>query len=73
MVMVMTMLLSGVVGTNAPHTIHALTNPEITPPVEVGGEVYPIDKLSVLAPWIVLAAALIIGAVVLVRRRRAQS
>lgn len=62
-----------VVGTNAPHTIHALTNPEITPPVEVGGEVYPIDKLAILAPWLVLAAALIVGAVVVVRRRRSQS
>jgi hypothetical protein len=42
-------------------------------PVEVGGEVYPVDKLSILAPWVVLAAALIIGTAVAVRRRRAPS
>ena len=41
--------------------------------VEVGGEVYPVDKLNILAPWIALAAALIIGTTVAVRRRRAQS
>jgi hypothetical protein len=42
-------------------------------PVEVGGEVYPINKLSILAPWVALVAALIIGTVVVVRRRRAPS
>ena len=42
-------------------------------PVEVGGEVYPVDRLAVLAPWLVLAAALIIGTAVVVRRRRAPS
>ena len=42
-------------------------------PVEVGGAVYPVNKLSVLAPWIVLAAAIIGGAAVVVRRHRAQS
>jgi len=42
-----------------------------TPPVEVGGEVYPINKLNILAPWVALAATLIVGAAVLVRRRRA--
>ena len=47
--------------------------PQPMPPVEVGGEVYPINKLSILAPWVALAAALIIGTAVAVRRRRAQS
>jgi hypothetical protein len=41
--------------------------------VEVGGEVYPVNKLSVLAPWIVLVAAILGGATIVVRRRRAQS
>ena len=41
-------------------------------PVEVGGEVYPVNKLSVLAPWIVLVAAILGGATIVVRRRRAQ-
>jgi len=43
------------------------------PPVEVGGQVYPLNKLAILAPWIVLAAALILGGAVAVRRRRTQS
>lgn len=47
--------------------------PQPIPPVEVGGEVYPVDKLNILAPWIALTAALIIGTAVAVRRRRAQS
>ena len=47
--------------------------PQPIPPVEVGGEVYPINKLNILAPWIALTAALIVGTVVVVRRRRAQS
>ena len=42
-------------------------------PVEVGGEVYPVNRLAVLAPWLALAAALIIGTAVVVRRRRAPS
>ena len=41
--------------------------------VEVGGEVYPVNKLSVLAPWIVLAVAILGGATIAVRRRRAES
>ena len=42
-------------------------------PVEVGGEVYPVDKLNIMAPWVALAAVLIVGVAVVVRRRRAQS
>jgi hypothetical protein len=43
------------------------------PPVEVGGEVYPVNRLSILAPWIALAAAIIVSASIVVRRCRAQS
>jgi hypothetical protein len=42
-------------------------------PVEVGGEVYPVNRLAVLAPWLALAAALIIGTALVMRRRRAPS
>ena len=42
-------------------------------PVEVGGEVYPVDRLNMLAPWVALAAVLIIGTAVVVRHRRAPS
>jgi len=47
--------------------------PPPLPPVEVGGTVYPVSKLIVLAPWIALAAALLVGATIIIRRRRAQS
>jgi hypothetical protein len=40
-------------------------------PVEVGGNVYPADKLAVLAPWILLAAALSVGVIIALKRRRA--
>jgi len=44
------------------------------PPVgAVGGEAYPINKLAILVPWLALLAAIIGGATILVRRRRAQS
>ena len=43
-------------------------------PGPVGWETYPISKVRVLLPWIVLAAAVVAGASFLVvRRRRAQS
>jgi len=44
------------------------------PPVPVGWETYPINKGSVLLPWITLIAAIMAGASLLVlRRRRVQS
>jgi len=42
-----------------------------TPPV--GGEAYPINKLTILAPWMALTAAIVVGIAILARRRRAQS
>jgi len=35
----------------------------------VGGEVYPISKVVLIAPWLALAAAIVAGGIVLVRRR----
>jgi len=39
----------------------------------VGGEAHTVNKLAILAPWIALAAAIIAGATIFMRRRRAQS
>ncbi len=44
--------------------------PEPPPPVAVGGEVSPINKINVLAPWLGLALILVIGGGVLLLRRR---
>ena len=43
-----------------------------TPPA-VGGEAYPINKVAVLALWLALAAAIIVGACIVLRRRSAHS
>jgi hypothetical protein len=40
-------------------------------PTEVGGDIYPINKVAMLAPWLALAAVLITGSIVAVRRRKA--
>ncbi|MFP3898356.1 MAG: hypothetical protein ACLFVD_03510 [Dehalococcoidia bacterium] len=42
----------------------------LAPPLTVGLETYPIDKLAVLAPWIALLATVIVGAGLLLARRR---
>jgi hypothetical protein len=36
---------------------------------KVGGDVYPVNKVAMLAPWLALAAVLIIGTTIAVRRR----
>jgi len=41
-------------------------------PRPVGGEAYPVNKLAILVPWIALGMAIIAGAAVALRRRRAQ-
>lgn len=41
--------------------------------VPVGGQAHPVNKLTILAPWIALCVAVIAGASILLRRRRAQS
>jgi len=42
-------------------------------PVEVGGTIYPVNKLAMLAPWISLVAVLILGTILAVNRRRVRS
>ena len=49
------------------------TNRQVIPCEAVGGEAFPIGRLSILAPWIVLGAAIIAGATIFIRRRRVQS
>jgi len=44
----------------------------VLPPTGVGGTAYPPNKVMILAPWIALAAAIIAGATIFLRRRRAQ-
>jgi uncharacterized repeat protein (TIGR01451 family) len=60
---------------SAADPVYALvtSNAEVIPPEPVGGEAFPIGKLSILAPWIALGAAIIAGAAILVRRRQARS
>ena len=40
--------------------------------VEVGGEVYPVNKLALLTPWIALFT-LLIPVIIVMRQRRARS
>jgi len=42
------------------------------PPPPVGAKAYPVNKLAILVPWIALGMAIIAGAAVALRRRRAQ-
>jgi hypothetical protein len=39
----------------------------------VGGEAYPVNKFGILVPWIVLAAAIMTGAILFTRQFRTQS
>jgi hypothetical protein len=39
------------------------------PPPTVGGEVYPINAVKLLMPWIVLFTAVLAGAIIIARRR----
>jgi len=45
--------------------------PTPAPPAAVGGTVYPVNKAVLLAPWIALAATIIAGASLVLRRSRA--
>jgi hypothetical protein len=57
------------VGTTNPITgLEVWKAPTPTPPV--GGEVYPVDKFDVLAPWLALAVILVAGGVIFMRRHR---
>lgn len=44
-----------------------------TPIVGVGGEAYPVNRLTIVAPWIALCAVIAVGTSIAMRRRRAQS
>ncbi|MFC2013406.1 DUF2341 domain-containing protein [Chloroflexota bacterium] len=47
-----------------------LPSSQPSPPGEpVGGEVYPVNKVSLITPWIALAAIILAGGVYLIRRR----
>lgn len=50
-----------------------LPTPPRPPPPPVGGTAYPENMLTILAPWIAIGAAIIAGATIFMRRRRAQS
>ena len=74
--------VEAVVDVNAPSTIITSmqgnyvirANFEAIPPVLVVGLTgYPVNKLAVMAPWIVLGTLILAGASLLVRRRRALS
>jgi len=72
---------SGSIGLNVTDTLGAWDTDETRvnvtlaptpPPVEVGGNVYPVDRLAILIPGLTLAAILIVGTAVVMRRRRAR-
>ena len=42
----------------------------VVPPQPVGGEVYSVSKLGILAPWIAIGMAIIVGIPIFIRRRR---
>jgi len=51
-----------------PDTVDITVKQRAAPPV--GGEAYPINKVAILAPWVALLAAIIVGTTIFVRRRR---
>ena len=59
--------------------VSPICNPQPVPPppspggAAVGIEVYSVNKAALLAPWIALAAVIIGGGIILVRRRKAHS
>jgi uncharacterized repeat protein (TIGR01451 family) len=57
-----------------PTTVHEYTDVALPTngEIEVGGSVYPINQIALLAPWIALAIAIMAGATLVVRRRRAR-
>ena len=51
----------------------AICNQPLIPPTSVGGEVLPINKASLLIPWLTLAAILALGGIIFVMRRQRAS
>lgn len=60
----------GLVGGEVPKEVLVEDVAEVIPPEPVGGDAFPIGKLSILVPWIALGAAIITGAALFVRRRQ---
>jgi hypothetical protein len=55
-------------------TVNASNGIPPTPlPVEVGGDIYPVSRMALLTPLIVLGTILVAGAAILIWRRRTQS
>ena len=46
------------------------SNRDLVCPPPVGGELYPVNKLSILAPWLTLAVLLAVGGGFMIIRRR---
>ena len=54
-----------------PTTVHEYTDVgAANGEIEVGGNVYPINQIALLAPWLALAVAIMAGVTLVVRRRR---
>jgi hypothetical protein len=54
-------------------SVLATSKTQVSPCQPVGGEAFPIGKPSILAPWIVLGAAIMAGAAIFLRRRLARN
>jgi len=50
--------------------VDTFSPPPPAPPSGVGGELYPVDKLGIVAPWLALALLLALGGGFVVMRRR---
>jgi hypothetical protein len=48
--------------------VNLTVNPGPGGPITVGGEVYPVNKIAILMPWIALAAVIIAGGLTLICR-----
>lgn len=46
---------------------------DVTPPITVGWNTHSVDKVAVLAPWLALMAAIMVGVSVIVLRRQGRS
>jgi len=65
--------VSGAAGSDTETKLDYITVSAAPPPGGVGGTPYPPDKFGILAPWIAIAAAIIAGAAIFIRRRRLQT
>ena len=61
------LLYSGFYGPYPPVSITEPEEPKED--VAVGGEVFPVNKMSLLMPWIALVVVIVAGGIILARRR----